>query len=196
MKINNKNVIMLTGDPGAGKSTIADNVLKRLLVEKTINIADVFGYKTGRILDPKGGLERFEFVTYGGERCVLASVNRKTDNRYMSLFVNKNAFDQTLTMEFERAKTCARPIIHIDEIGLMEKISPRYIDMLTGLIRDLKAPVIAVIKFIAKDDFLDKIKSFDNVELYIVTESDRKKIEAEVFEKFSIVIKELRSGLM
>jgi nucleoside-triphosphatase THEP1 len=184
-----KNVIFLTGGIGAGKSTIADNVLKRLAAEKIINAGDIFGYTTVRVSDPAGGLEGFEIITYGGERCPLASVKRKTANKYRGLFVNKNAFDQTLTLEFERAKRQANPVIHIDEIGLMEKIAPRYINMLTDLIKNFKVPIIAIVKFIEKDDFLDQLKGFDNVELYTVTKINRNRIEAEVYEEFTAIIK-------
>ena len=107
----------------------------------------------------------------------------------MSLFVNKNAFAHTLRLEFERAKKCANPILHIDEIGLMEKISPPYIKMLTYLMKNFKVPIIAVIKYIEKDDFLDEIKSLDNAGLYMVTKRNRTKIEAEVFEEFTVIIK-------
>lgn len=186
---DHKNVILLTGDVGAGKSTIADNVLKRLAGEKIIKSGDIFGYTTVRITDPAGGLEGFDIVTYGGERCLLASVNGITANKYMSLFVNKNAFDQTLTLEFERAKKYANPILHIDEIGLMEKISPRYINMLADLIKNFKVPIIAIVKYIGKDDFLGQLKGFDNVELHTVTRINRNKIEAEIYEKFATIIK-------
>lgn len=188
-KMNHKNVILLTGGIGAGKSTIADNVLKRLAAENIINAGDIFGYTTERILDPAGGLEGFDVVTYGGQRCALASVSRKTANKYMSLFVNKNAFDHTLRLEFERAKKYAKPIFHIDEIGLMEKISPPYINMLTDLMKNFKVPIIAIVKYIEKDDFLDEIKGLDNAKLYTVTESERKKIECKVYEQFNAIIK-------
>lgn len=190
--MNHKNVILLTGGIGAGKSTIADNVLKRLAAENIINAGDIFGYKTERILDPAGGLEGFDIVTYGGQRCLLASVSRKTANKYMSLFVNKNVFDQTLRLEFERAKKYANPILHIDEIGLMEKISPPYVNMLTDLMKNFKVPVIAIVKYIEKEEFLDEIKRIDNAELYTVTERNRNKIEAEVFEEFTAIIKKTR----
>lgn len=191
--MNNKNVILLTGDLEVGKSTIADNVIKRLLAEKTINIDDVFGYKTVRLLNQTGEVDGFEVVTYGGDRCLMASTNIETPHRYMKFFVNSKVFDQTLTLEFEAAKKHVKPIIHIDEIGLMEKVSPEYTKMLTGLIRDLNVPVIAIIKDVAKDDFLDGIKKMDNIELYRVTKTNRKKIECEVFGKFSAIILDIAS---
>ncbi len=187
--MNNKNVILLTGDIGVGKSTIANNTLKRLLAENIIKNGDIFGYKTVRLSDPSGKIEGFDAVTYGGERCPIASVSHETPHRYMKFFVNIKAFERTLMLEFEKAKKYANPIVHIDEIGLMEKISPRYINMLNSLIRDFKVPIIAVIKYIAQDDFLDKIKNFDNAELFTVTKINREWIGGEVYEKFSAIIK-------
>lgn len=188
-KEHNKNVILLTGGIGAGKSTIARNVVKRLLDEKAIGPDDIFGYATERLVNASGALEGFEIVTRGGERCLLASTKRKTAHKYMDLFVNMATFDKTLTAEFERAKNHQRAVIHIDEIGLMEKISPRYISLLTDLLENFKTPVIAVVKLVPKDDFLDKIKNLDNAELFTVTESNRRTVEIEVFKKFSAAVK-------
>ncbi len=185
----NKNMILLTGGIGAGKSTIARNAVKRLLDEKSIAPDDLFGYTTERLVNASGALEGFEIVTSGGERCLLASTKRKTPHKYMGLFVNMAAFDKTLTAEFERAKKYPRALIHIDEIGQMEKMSPRYIAMLTDLLENYKTPVIAVVKLAPGDDFLDKIKNLVNAELFTVTESNRRTVEIEVYEKLSAAVK-------
>lgn len=186
-----KNVILLTGGIGAGKSTVARNVVNRLLDEKTIGPEDIFGYTTERLSGPDGDLEGFEIVTYGGERCRLASVKRISEHKYMGLFVNLDAFDVALTAEFGRAKKHPRPVLHIDEIGLMEKRSPRYISMLTDLLANCGFPVIAAVKLAPEDDFLDKIKGLDNADLLTVTENNRRAVEIEVFEKFSAVVKNI-----
>jgi len=189
---NNQNVILLTGDPGVGKSTIAVNILEKLASGKKINVEDIFGYNTIRLSNLAGELEGFEIVTRGGERCLLASTNCETPHRYMKFFVNAKAFDKTLTSEFERAKKHPRPIIHIDEIGLMEKVSPGYINMLADFIRNFNAPMLAIIKYIQNDYFLDYIKAMDNVLLYTITKSNRRTVEREALKEFSAIIE--RSG--
>lgn len=183
-----KNVILLTGDPGVGKSTLACNVIGKLLAEKIVGKEDLFGYTTVRLLDSAGGTEGFEAVTRGGERCVIASTRVQTPHRYRKFFVGLDAFETTLASEFKRAAKHERPIVHIDEIGLMEKASPGYTAALTDFIRNFNAPIIGVIKMVENDDFLDSLIESANVFTYTVTKSNRKALEREVLEKFSAII--------
>lgn len=178
-----KNVILLTGLPGAGKSTIVKNAVEMLVSEGVIKKCDIYGYRTIRLFDDTGRLEGFEIVTYGGEKCTLATVKNKTADKYMGLFVNRNAFDHIIVNEFERAKNAAHPLICIDEIGLMEKISPRYTACVVDLLQNCRSAVIAVIKLIEKDDFLDGIKELANAELFMVAEGARAAVKKEVYER-------------
>ncbi len=186
-----KNVILLTGLPGSGKSTIVKNAVEMLVTEGAIKKCDIFGYKTIRLFDDAGRLEGFEIVTYGGEKCTLATVNNKTADKYMGLFVNRDAFDHIIVNEFERAKRAVHPLICIDEIGLMEKISPRYTACVVDLLQNYIHPIVAVIKLIEKDDFLDRIKGLDNAVLYAVDESARACVEKEVCERLCALVKTL-----
>lgn len=181
--MRDKSVILLTGLPGAGKSTIVNDVVETLASEGAIKKSDIYGYKTIRLLDDAGWFEGFEIVTYGGEKCTLATVKNKTANKYMGLFVNKNAFDNIIVNEFERAKRASNPLICIDEIGLMEKISPRYTAYVAGFLKNCRSAVIGVIKLIEKDDFLDGIKELANAELFTVAEESRDAVKKEVYER-------------
>lgn len=186
-----KNVILLTGLPGAGKSTIVKNAVEMLESEGAIKKCDIYGYKTIRLFDDAGRLQGFEIVTYGGEKCGLATVKNKTADKYMGLFVNRNAFDHIIVDEFERAKKAAHPLICIDEIGLMEKISPRYTAHVVDLLQNYHYPIVAVIKLIEKDDFLDQIKGLGNAVLYAVDESVRARVEKEVCKRLRVLVKTL-----
>ncbi len=207
-----KNIIILTGLPGAGKSTIAENIVTKLITDKHINAEDVYGYKTLRLLDDAGRLSGFKITVYGGEKCLLASVSHKTHDRYMGLFVNKSAFEITIAKEFDRAlkaegvklasgvkkngeiNECGceiksggdkfrNLILHIDEIGLMEKISSVYMRSLVKLFENFRGTIIAVVKLIEKDDFLDGIKELPNAKTYMVNKDTRAVIEKEVYDR-------------
>ncbi len=184
-----KNAILLTGLPGAGKSTIVKNVIEALEAEGVIKRGDIFGYKTIRLLDNAGRLEGFKIVTYGGQKCMLAAVKQKTAYRYMGLYVNRSAFDDTITAEFDRVKNSLHPLICLDEIGLMEKVSAQYMARVIDLFQNFCHPVIAVIKLIDEDDFLDRIKGLDNVELYMVDKSVRLAVEEKVYARLRALVK-------
>jgi len=139
--------VLITGKPGCGKSTLINEIIKRLEDKKIAGIITPeirknsarYGFK---IIDLKSK-----------EEDILASVNIKTKFRVSKYFVNIEGIDKIVDkflISFEDAE-----YIFIDEIGTMELYSKKFGELLNKIFSSNKK-IVAVIHRNLINNYKDK----------------------------------------
>ncbi|HXH07443.1 MAG TPA: nucleoside-triphosphatase [Vicinamibacterales bacterium] len=155
-------VLLLTGRPGAGKTTVLRRAAERVG-------ARVGGFYTEEI---RAGGERrgFRGVPFdGGEASLIADVALRGGPRVGRYRVDVAAIDRL-------AETTLRPragvhVFFIDEIGKMECLSARFVAATTALL-DTGRLVVATIG-LRGSGFISDVKRRPDVELWEVTRTTR-----------------------
>lgn len=157
--------ILITGAPGAGKSTLIRRVLKELG-------RPVFGFETKKEAPlPDGQGCPVYLQGADGSDCLLAG---RSDRRLLE--VRREAFDR-------HALRLRAPVPHgwvvlMDEIGTMEAVSEDFRAAVLALL-DGAAPVIAAVK--QKDTpFLTAVRSHPGCRCFTLTEENREALFPEI----------------
>lgn len=163
-------LILLTGLPGSGKTTV---------VEKTLELLPDLkpgGFTTQEIRDATGVREGFEIRTLSGRRAVLAHVRvRSSPYRVGKYGVDIQALEDIGVAAIREAVQTADFVV-IDEIGKMELFSSAFRDAVHAAIRSPK-PVLATI-MMRSHPFADALKRAPDAELRIVTPQSRDALPA------------------
>lgn len=170
--------ILLTGGIGIGKSTAIGQVIEKLALPYQ-------GLFTERVL------ANGQVVGYG--------LTDETHTR-ISVFAHKDFASQyklgrfgydPLIFEKEGIAICSAlnpstRLFVIDEIGLMEKDSPRYLKEILRLLNS-PLPLLAVVQKRA-DYFWQLVKEREDVITFTVTEKNRKQIVAEILSHIRSIV--------
>lgn len=158
-----KKNILLTGEPGVGKTTVIKRVLSGL--------ENAGGFFTEEIRE-HGKRMGFRIVTLDGKTGILA-YKRKGEFMIGSYSVDIKDLEE-IAVESIRLALKERDVIVIDEIGKMEILSRKFRDV---VIEALKSPKI-VIGVIHRENsgFFKKIKEMNNVELIQVRLGNREEV--------------------
>lgn len=168
--LQQKRVLILTGNPGVGKTTV---------LTKTVEELRNRGYTVGGMLSREvreGGVRvGFEIQDIaGGKRGWLAHVNQKQGPSVGKYHVNledlNNIGAQAITEAIEKAD-----IIAIDEIGPMELFSGKFKEA-TKKALDSDKLVLAVVHYKAQDKLIAETKSNPASETVVVTVENREKL--------------------
>lgn len=161
-----KKNILVTGAPGAGKTTLVREVVCELGVR-------LGGYVT-RAFPARGKKIRCEIeaLTPGvrRRRGVVASVDTPGTFRVCGMGVNAAELEAVGAAALEAA-VGACPLIVMDEIGHLEIVSPRFQEAVVACLESA-TPVLGVIKE-ESGPFVDRIKGRADVELVALTEDGR-----------------------
>lgn len=163
-------VLLLTGVPGVGKTTLLRNLAERLRQRP------LSGFYTEEI---RAGSQRrgFRLVTLSGESAVIAHTDFPKTQRIGRYGVDVAAIDAVS----DRALSPAANAIHlVDEIGKMECLSARFVGAMRRLL-DSRAVVVATVGQ-RGGGFVAEVKRRPDVELWEVTRANREELPAHALD--------------
>ena len=164
-----KTVLLLTGVPGIGKSTLIRKVAERV-VDRSLG-----GFITDEIRGA-GGRLGFRLSTFDGRELTLAHVDIRSRHK-----VSRYGVD--VEMLEEVAATVLGPsaeLYLVDEIGKMECFSQKFINRMSELF-DSGKPVVATVAR-RGGGFIAEVKCRPDVELLEVTRANRDLLLEKVLE--------------
>jgi nucleoside-triphosphatase len=164
--------LLLTGNPGVGKTTLVRAVVERL---KGIRCAGFYTEETRRAGQRTG----FRIVTLDGQEGSLASLGTQgpTVGKYS---VHVEEFER-LVLPLLDPVTQRVDLYVIDEIGKMELLSPTF----RARVIELLAHPTNLLATIAKrgDGFVDQIKRRSDVEIIEITRRNRDQLLEELAKR-------------
>lgn len=172
-----KRIILVTGEPGVGKTTAILKVAEALKAE---------GYRIGGMISREvreGGIRvGFEIIDVkSSNRGWLAHVRQQFGPKLGKYRVNLNNLNRVgVSAILEAVKEC--DIIVIDEIGPMELFSEPFREAVLKALESNKL-IIGVIHWRAKDKLVDRIKSMDVAEIFDLTIENRNDAPKVILEK-------------
>jgi len=153
-----KKALLLTGQPGTGKTALIKEVLARTRIKGG-------GFYTEEIRT--GGIrEGFRIVTLGGQEAVLAHVSISSPHQISKYRVDTDALDRVAVAALRQALK-ESDLIVIDEIGKMELLSPLFRETVTLAINSGKRVLGTIM--LSPHPFADEIKRHPEVEVLLVT---------------------------
>jgi nucleoside-triphosphatase len=172
-----KRLLLITGTPGAGKTTVLLRVVEALKSK---------GYSVGGMISREaraGGVRvGFEIVDLTtGKHGWLARTGQTKGPQVGTYRVNLedlniigvNAIDSALRVS---------DIVAVDEIGPMELLSEAFKNAARAALKSGKL-VIAIVHWKARDEFVDKVKSRLDAETYVVTLGNREHLHEAIVER-------------
>ncbi len=165
-----KRVLLVTGNPGAGKTTV---------LMKTVSVLKEKGYHIGGFIsrEIREGVTRvgFEILELSnGRKALLAHVDQRTGPQVGKYRVKRGNLDRI------GAKAIADAVekcdaIAIDEIGPMELFSEKFKEATRNALKSHK-PVLAVVHLKARDKLINEAKNREDSETFTVTHENRNKL--------------------
>jgi nucleoside-triphosphatase len=157
-----KRVLLLTGQPGAGKTAIIKQALDKTRVKAA-------GFYTEEIRT--GGIRQgFRIVTLDGQEAILAHVGISSSHQVSKYRVDVDALDRVGVSALRRAVQ-EFDLVVIDEIGKMELLSSQFREAVTHALNSDKK-VLGTIMF-NPHPFADDVKRRPEVEILLVTRDNR-----------------------
>jgi nucleoside-triphosphatase len=173
-----KKVLLITGSPGVGKTTLLLKVVEALRAK---------GYSVGGMVSREvrscGARVGFEILDLAdnSKRGWLAHVNQKKGPQVGKYRVNLEDLDSIGVEAILKAvKEC--DVIAIDEIGPMELFSEDFRRAVLEAFESGKL-VLAVVHWKARDKLIDAAKTREDAEIFAVTFENRAKLHEAVVQK-------------
>jgi len=164
-----RGVLLLTGVPGVGKTTIIRKVAERLHHRRR------GGFYTEEIR-VRGERRGFRAVTFDGEARDMARIDFRGTRRVGKYGVDVSAVDAVAAS----ALTPGADLYLVDEIGKMECLSVTFVAAMRALLES-GAPVVATVAR-RGTGFIAETKRRRDVELWDVTRGNRDALPARVLE--------------
>lgn len=159
------NIILLTGRPGCGKTTLIQRVLARLT-------KPAGGFYTQEIR--QGGVRKgFEIITLDGGRGVLAHINSSSENRISKYGVELSALEN-LAIPALLDAVKHKKLVVIDEIGPMEILSPQFRQIVLKILESNTNVLGSIVG--RSTSFTDQIKSRPEIMLMDLTPENREEL--------------------
>jgi len=165
--------VVLTGNPGVGKTTVVRNVIRSLP-----RIAG--GFYTEEIRE-KGRRVGFRIRTLDGEEGILAHISLKGQHKVGRYCVNVGDLEKVGVSALRRAME-REGIVVVDEIAAMELCSSRFEETVRELFQRGQ-PVLAVVQRRRKD-FMEWISNQERTKIINVTEQDRDALPLQITRLF------------
>lgn len=172
-----KRILLLTGNPGVGKTTV---------LLKTVEALRAKGHSVGGMISREvrscGERVGFEILDLSSNRHGwLAHVNQPSGPRVGKYTVNLNDLESigvtAILKTVEDYET-----VCIDEIGPMELFSEKFKNAVRRAVGSKKL-VVSVVHWKARDKLIDEVKAREDAEIIVVTMENRSKLHEFILEK-------------
>jgi nucleoside-triphosphatase len=171
-----KRMLLLTGDPGVGKTTVLMKVIGRLR-ERGISIGGIIS----REVRERGRRVGFEMIDIAsGARETLASIYGE-GARMGRYKVNLKGLAEFAANALISAIS-DYDVVVCDEVGPMELLSPEF-RRAVGKIIGTDKPALLVIHKRMKDPLLRALRYNRDAEMIEVTEENREELDERIYEK-------------
>jgi nucleoside-triphosphatase len=178
-----KHVLLLTGSPGIGKTTV---------LAKAVAILREKGFSVGGMIsrEVREGSRRvgFEISDLSSQkRGWLAHVEQKSGPRVGKYRVNLEDIDNVGAQAIRYAvENC--DVVAIDEVGPMEMFSEKFRVAVKIALESTKL-VMAVVHWKARDSLISYVKSMEEAETVMVTADNREALSEVLAEKAERILK-------
>lgn len=170
MKVSKIKNILITGNPGVGKTTLIKNIISKLNIPAG-------GFYTSEIRNSEGKRLGFKIISLDGKEDIMAGVDIVSRHRVSKYGVNTSAIDQ-IGVSAIRDAIKDKDIVVIDEIGRMELFSKEFINVTNSALDSTKV-VLGTIT--AKNtNFTKKIKERDDTKVIKLTRDNFAEIEKHI----------------
>jgi len=172
-----KRLLLLTGNPGVGKTTVLLKVVEDL---------EAKGYRVGGMISREvrscGTRVGFEILDLGsGRRGWLAHVNQKSGPQVGRYRVNIEDLN-TIGVEAIVKAVESLDVIAIDEIGPMELLSEKFKEAVK-MANEGRKLVVGVVHWKTRDKLIEEVKKREDAEVIVVTHDNRSKLHQIITEK-------------
>ena len=172
-----KRLLLLTGSPGVGKTTVLLRVVECLKAK---------GYSVGGMVSREVRSDRtrvgFEILDLGsGSRGWLAHVNQKSGPSVGKYRVNLEDLDNIGANAIVNAAENF-DVVAIDEIGPMELFSEKFKEAVRKAVEGGKL-VVGVVHWKARDRLIEEVKKREDTEVFVVAYENRNKLHETIVEK-------------
>ena len=170
-----RHILLLTGSPGVGKTTVIRRVAKRL------GGRHVAGFYTEEIRE-HGTRRGFRLTTLDGKETIMAHVDFAKTFRVGRYGIDLPAIEAAVQAGLNLNDEIE--VYLVDEIGKMECLSPSFIAAMRTLLNTDKVVVATVAETGA--GFIAEVKRHTDVEVWHVTVANRDSLPAQVIARLDL----------
>ena len=172
-----KRVLLLTGNPGVGKTTVLTKTVETLKAEG-ISVGGMIS-REAREGNVRVGFEIIDLTN--NKHGWLAHINQRTGPQVGKYHVNLEDMENIgATAIAEAAEKC--DVIAIDEIGPMELFSQKFKQAVKQALESRKV-VLAVVHAKARDQLINEVKRREDAEIFTVTLANRDSLPEELIKQ-------------
>lgn len=190
MASNTSHVILLTGVPGIGKTTLIKKACD-ILKSQSVNIQGFYTQESRE----RGQRTGFSVITLDGETAPLATVQTDDVPRGRQYTVGKynvclQSFENTALPTLQIKGTDNRVLV-IDEIGKMEMFSQSFIRAVRQAVDNKTLTIIATIP-VPKGKplpLVEEIRSRQDVEIFTINKENRDRILDDIVSAVKLSLK-------
>lgn len=168
-------IILLTGFPGCGKTTLIKRAIQRL------DHLPLAGFYTQEVLGANGRRVGFEAIGLSGNSATLAHISSKSKVRVGRYGVELTGFERLISKEL--AADPDVDLFVVDEVGKMECYSRRFVELVRKLLES-GSPVLASVAM--KDGgLIQEVKRRGDAELITVSAGNRDELVEALVERIT-----------
>ena len=170
----NTRMILLTGRPGSGKTTVVSKVVLMLRTDG-LSVGGIYS-KERRSHGTRVGFEMVNLATDGHETLASTTSTGPRMGRYR---VNLKGLGEFAAPAIVRAMA-ESDVVVCDEVGPMELISPEFRRAVEGLMTTAK-PCLVVVHADMADPLLVRLRKFEEAQLLEVTDETRNSLPETLY---------------